>query len=155
MAELNDHHSLTLQNLTVDSESQFSLFYLHYNYYTLPNNDPDLSNTTNFFTITNTDNLVKFIIQGIFLSLITGLGMIGNIFSIIVLLNRKMKSSISCFLIGLAICDIFILGTTLVMLGLPTIFSFEPLNPGLTSVYLSVGFIVPMLYSLSTTGTYV
>lgn len=155
MNAIDDDHALTVRNISLDSESQFSIFYLQYNLYSFDKwtNGTSLENSTQF-TVTNTDHLVKFLLQGVGLSLITGLGTIGNVCSIIVLLNRRMRSSISCFLVGLAICDIMILAVSFITLGLPTLLSFEPRYPGLTSVYLIIGYTVPFTYGLSTTGTF-
>lgn len=155
MSEENYSTDLIIQNLAdLNSESQFSVFYISYNLYSLDraNLNNATNSTINSFAFTNADNIVKFLIQGIGLSLITGLGLIGNICSIIVLLNHRMRSSISCFLIGLAICDTTILLTSLIMLGIPTILSFEHLYPELTSIYLSMGYIAPYLYCISTIG---
>lgn len=55
------------------------------------------------------DGLFEFLIYGLFLNVISLLGVMGNTVSIIVLSRPQMKSSINFLLIGLATCDIFLI----------------------------------------------
>lgn len=141
------------------SESQFSAYYMSYNFYLLDyenyaNCSGNCSAEGHYFSVKDSDNMVKWLFLGVGISVISGLGVLGNIFSIIVLLHSRMRSSISCFLIGLALCDMLILLTTLATLGIPAFLSFEPWSPGELQIYLKVGCFLPWIFGASCTGQF-
>ena len=66
----------------------------------------------------------QYIAWGITGNIISAFGLIGNLFSVIVLANRRMKSSTSCYLIALAVFDSIVLISLVLFLALPSI-SFQ------------------------------
>lgn len=65
--------------------------------------------------------LFRFIVYGIFLTIIGLLGLAGNLISITILSRPKMRSSINCCLIGLTSFDMIVTSTSILMFGLPEI----------------------------------
>ena len=63
----------------------------------------------------------QFYAWGIVGNIITVLGLVGNVLSMIVLSNRRMLSSTSCYLIALAFFDSIVLISMMLFLALPTI----------------------------------
>ena len=59
---------------------------------------------------------------GIIGTIISALGIIGNTLSIVVLSNRRMQSSTSCYLIALAVFDIIVLISLVLFMSLPTFY---------------------------------
>nr|CAD7581253.1 unnamed protein product [Timema californicum] len=70
------------------------------------------------------DIIYQFITNGVLLNVIGVLGILGNIISMIILSRPQMKSSINYLLIGLARCDTVLILTSLLLFGLPAIFSY-------------------------------
>merc|ERR1719500_592081 len=71
----------------------------------------------------NYDHFFEFWLYGVLLNLIGVLGLIGNTISITILSRPQMKSSINCLLIGLASFDIVLIITSILMFGLPSIYT--------------------------------
>jgi hypothetical protein len=70
------------------------------------------------------DNILfNFIAYGILLNLIGIFGIFGNIISLIILSRPQMKSSINYLLIGLARCDTALIITSILLFGLPSIYT--------------------------------
>lgn len=67
--------------------------------------------------------LFNFIIYGILLNVIGVFGIFGNIISMIILSRPQMKSSINYLLIGLARCDTVLIITSILLFGLPSIYT--------------------------------
>lgn len=67
--------------------------------------------------------LFNFIAYGILLNLIGIFGIFGNIISLIILSRPQMKSSINYLLIGLARCDTALIVTSILLFGLPSIYT--------------------------------
>lgn len=74
--------------------------------------DPSLYDTLMF----------QYYAWGIIGSIISCLGIIGNTLSIVVLSNRRMQSSTSCYLIALAVFDIIVLISLVLFMSLPTVY---------------------------------
>ncbi|EZA48896.1 FMRFamide receptor [Ooceraea biroi] len=72
----------------------------------------------------NTNNLSDFIIYGVFVNLIGLFGIIGNTISMIILSRPQMKSSINYLLTGLARCDTALLIISILIYGLPAIYTY-------------------------------
>ena len=68
--------------------------------------------------------LFEFVVPGILLNIIGLLGLIVNTLSIIVLSRPQMRQSINCILIGLASFDIILVITSILMVGLPSVYGF-------------------------------
>ena len=68
--------------------------------------------------------LFDFAIPGILLTTVGLLGLIGNTLSIVVLSRPQMRQSINCILIGLAIFDIIVIVTSILIFGLPHIHDY-------------------------------
>ena len=87
--------------------------------------------TTNSYDTEGTANMAalldifwfQYVAWGITGNIISVFGLIGNILSIIVLANRRMKSSTSCYLIALAIFDSIVLISLVLFLALPTVYN--------------------------------
>ena len=71
----------------------------------------------------NDNILFNFIAYGILLNLIGIFGIFGNIISLIILSRPQMKSSINYLLIGLARCDTALIITSILLFGLPSIYT--------------------------------
>lgn len=71
----------------------------------------------------NDNILFNFITYGILLNVIGIFGIFGNIISMIILSRPQMKSSINYLLIGLARCDTVLIITSMLLFGLPSIYS--------------------------------
>ena len=92
-------------------------------------------NDTNFFAnLTPTENNdydtkmykdlanFQYYAWGITGNIIAMLGLIGNVFSVIVLANRRMMSSTSCYLIALGVFDSVVLISLVLFFALPTFY---------------------------------
>lgn len=64
----------------------------------------------------------QYYVWGITGNIIAALGLVGNILSIIVLTNRRMMSSTSCYLIALAVFDSIVLISLFLFMALPTFY---------------------------------
>ncbi|XP_026469632.1 FMRFamide receptor-like [Ctenocephalides felis] len=69
-------------------------------------------------------NLFEFITNGVVLNVVGLLGVVGNVLSMVVLSRPQMKSSVNCLLIGLARCDTILILTSMMLFGLPAIYSY-------------------------------
>ncbi len=86
---------------------------------------------------------------GIVGSIIAALGVIGNILSIIVLSNRRMQSSTSCYLIALAVFDITVLISLFLFMSLPTVYIA---TGKLESYFLAYPYMHPFAYPIALTA---
>ncbi|XP_008555574.1 FMRFamide receptor [Microplitis demolitor] len=75
----------------------------------------------------NDGALYEFITLGILLNVVGVFGLFGNIISMIILSRPQMKSSINYLLIGLARCDTILIITSVLIHGLPAIYSYTGL----------------------------
>jgi hypothetical protein len=146
-----------------DDDAHFSIFYNTYNLHSIVHNSVEnLSGETNHTDVYQLINdneavidIVKFLFQGVGITIFALLGIIGNIFSIIVLSNKRMRTSISCLLIGLAICDMIILFNSLFLFGLPTLLAYaksEKDEINSAESFIKYGHLVPYLFGLSLTS---
>jgi len=99
--------------------------------------------------------LWEFWVPGVLLPTIGLLGLLGNAISIFILSRPQMRSSINCLLIGLASFDIVLILTSILMFGLPSIYThslvmgesrllslyFHRVFPYITPVVFPVGLI--------------
>lgn len=65
-----------------------------------------------------------FIVEGVVLTTISTLGIVGTIMSIYVLLQPKVRDCFSVFLTGLAVCDCIFLLFAILMFGLPMLWTW-------------------------------
>ncbi|XP_076232948.1 FMRFamide Receptor [Calliopsis andreniformis] len=95
----------------------------------------------------SSSGLFDFIIYGILVNLIGLFGIFGNTISMIILSRPQMKSSINYLLIGLARCDTVLIIISILIYGLPAIYTYT----GLLFNYKFIVHpkIVPFLYPLS------
>lgn len=89
----------------------------------------------------------RFLMNGILLSSIGLLGILGNIISMIILSRPQMKSSINYLLIGLARVDTVLIITSILLFGLPGIYPYTGCL--FTYFYVVYPHIVPYIYPLS------
>lgn len=73
--------------------------------------------------IENENILFNFVTYGILLNSVGIFGIFGNIISMIILSRPQMKSSINYLLIGLARCDTVLIITSVLLFGMPSIYS--------------------------------
>lgn len=66
----------------------------------------------------------EFWTYGVLINFVGVFGILGNIVSMIVLSRPQMRSSMSCLLSGLAICDSALILSSILMFGLPVIFYY-------------------------------
>jgi 7 transmembrane receptor (rhodopsin family) len=66
----------------------------------------------------------EFWTNGILLNLVGVLGILGNVLSMVILSRPQMRSSINYLLIGLARCDTVLLLTSVLLFGIPAIYSY-------------------------------
>ncbi|CAG7815651.1 unnamed protein product [Allacma fusca] len=88
------------------------------------NGSSQLSNSSWLHLSPEDELLFRFVVQGVGITTVGLVGIIGNIFSMMVLSKKRMRSPIGCFLFGLALADfIFVLmGGTLI--GIPSFLSY-------------------------------
>jgi hypothetical protein len=68
--------------------------------------------------------LYEFVTNGVLLNAIGILGIFGNIISMIILSRPQMRSSINYLLIGLATCDTVLIITSVLLFGIPAIYTY-------------------------------
>ncbi|CAL8143753.1 unnamed protein product [Orchesella dallaii] len=130
-------------------EASYSIFFTTYN-----PNSPAYSN--NLTDLGISINLLKFCLEGVGITTVSVLGVIGNILTIIVLSSSRMKSSSSCFLLCLAICDIIMLVGASLLIGIPSLLAYNP-GEGRAFVWnimriLQYGYFIPGLFAFTVTG---
>ncbi|KAK7087045.1 G-protein coupled receptor activity protein [Halocaridina rubra] len=94
--------------------------------------------------------LFRFVMYGVFLTIIGLLGLAGNIISITILSRPKMRSSINCCLIGLTSFDMIVTSTSILMFAIPEITEFTG-----TLAWYSNGVyqrVTPVVYALGLTA---
>ncbi|XP_012243009.1 FMRFamide receptor [Bombus impatiens] len=72
----------------------------------------------------NSNGLFDFIIYGVLMNLVGLFGIFGNAISMIILSRPQMKSSINYLLIGLARCDTVLIIISILIYGLPVIYTY-------------------------------
>ncbi|KAL8605937.1 hypothetical protein ACOMHN_024761 [Nucella lapillus] len=116
---------------------------------------PDHSNNSHNISTTplpldtsdvETLQMTHFIMYGILGNVLVVLGLLGNTLSVVVLCNRRMRSSTSYYLTSLAVYDNFILVSMLLFFHLPAL-AFKA--PCMASVHNSYMVLMPMGYPLS------
>eukprot|EP00095_Tigriopus_kingsejongensis_P002753 snap_masked-scaffold138_size318692-processed-gene-2.1 protein:Tk02753 transcript:snap_masked-scaffold138_size318692-processed-gene-2.1-mRNA-1 annotation:"hypothetical protein CAPTEDRAFT_228436" len=89
----------------------------------------------------------EFVVHGLLILSIGLFGIIGNIVCLVVLCQRKMRNTINCLLIGLAIADISLITTAWLMFSLPAfqIYFERRLFTKVTDIYQhSTPFVYPV-----------
>ena len=69
-------------------------------------------------------DLVRFALEGITLTIISSLGLVGTVMSIVVLLKPRIRDCFSNFLTGLAVCDATFLFFAILIFGLPVLWDW-------------------------------
>jgi hypothetical protein len=83
--------------------------------------------------------LYEFLIKGVLLGLVSLLGILGNVLTMVILSRPQMRSSINCLLVGLARCDAVLLVAAILLFSLPTIAAYTGCLPQYTYyVYPSI-----------------
>ncbi|XP_020286794.1 FMRFamide receptor-like [Pseudomyrmex gracilis] len=77
--------------------------------------------------LVNFNGLSDFIVYGVLMNLIGLFGIFGNTISMIILSRPQMKSSINYLLIGLARCDTALIIISVLIYGLPAIYTYTGL----------------------------
>ncbi|OAD60755.1 FMRFamide receptor [Eufriesea mexicana] len=75
----------------------------------------------------NSNGFFDFVIYGVLVNLVGLFGIIGNTISMIILSRPQMKSSINYLLIGLARCDTMLIIISILIYGLPAIYTYTRL----------------------------
>ncbi|XP_067004373.2 FMRFamide receptor [Anabrus simplex] len=88
--------------------------------------------------------LYEFVTNGVMLNLIGVFGILGNIISMIILSRPQMKSSINYLLIWLARCDTVLIITSMLLFGLPAIYTYT--GTLFTYFYRVYPNLVPVVY---------
>ncbi len=100
-------------------------------------------------SITDTKTF-QYYAWGVVGSVISVFGLLGNILSIVVLSNRRMRSSTSCYLISQAVYDSLVIIALLLFMSLPAIF-FQTHPPALVPYYKFFPYLQPVGYPLALT----
>jgi len=108
-----------------------------------PNSSPIMENNTALFS---------FIVQGIGITVVGSLGILGNIIGLFILTRPKMKSSITWFLLGLSTFDLLFLILCILIYGLVS--AFEYLETGESYRALMDPENSPWLVTINDTGEY-
>ncbi|KAH8262031.1 hypothetical protein KR038_005952 [Drosophila bunnanda] len=92
------------------------------------------------------DNKIEFWVCGVILNIVSVLGILGNIISMIILSRPQMRSSINYLLIGLARCDTLLIVTSMLVFGIPAIYPYT----GYTFFYYNniYPFIAPAVFPI-------
>jgi len=90
----------------------------------------------------------EFAVDGVGIVVMSLMGIIGNAVSGWILSRPKMRSSINCLLLGLAIADSVFIGTTSFLLGVPTILSFFDLDFSIITI------LTPVIYPFCAAGIF-
>ncbi len=69
-------------------------------------------------------DIFKFLVEGVILTVVSCLGLLGTLMSIYVLLKPRVRDCFSTFLTGLAICDSIFLFFAILMFGLPMLWTW-------------------------------
>ncbi len=98
--------------------------------------------------------LFEFIIVGIGITIVSCLGILGNILSACVLSRSQMKSSVTTLLLGLTVADTILIFTSLLLFGLPALFNFFAMPETTPNFYMKVIFpsCGPYVYAVAVTG---
>jgi len=68
--------------------------------------------------------LYEFLIKGVLLGLVSLLGILGNVLTMVILSRPQMRSSINCLLVGLARCDAALLVAAILLFSLPSVAAY-------------------------------
>lgn len=91
----------------------------------------------------------QYYVQGVCGNTIAILGLIGNILSIVVLSQPRMKSATSCYLIALSVYDCFVLLALMLFFALPIVY----IKTGLLEWYFKLyPYLHPFAYPLALTA---
>ena len=74
------------------------------------------------------DRTFIFLVEGVALTAVSALGVVGTAMSVGVLVKRSVRETFSALLTGLAVCDTLFLLTSLVMFGLPKLWMWFAVN---------------------------
>ncbi|ODM98313.1 FMRFamide receptor [Orchesella cincta] len=133
----------------LDESSKYNIFFTTYNPHS-----PAYSN--NITDLGISINLLKFCLEGVGITTVSVLGVIGNILSIIVLSSSRMRSSSSVFLLCLSFCDITVLVGATLLIGIPSLLAYNP-EDGRALVFnimriLQFGYCIPGFYAFTVTA---
>lgn len=103
----------------------------------------DFGQTPFFQSVTS--SWIPFIFGGVLLTPVAFFGVLGNILSISVLAQKKMRSSLSVLLIGLSFSDAVVCLSSILVIGLPALFKRFDIGLGfLDMICLWKKFIFPV-----------
>ena len=138
MAEVIDYANLT------------NLEWLVYNFSSQNNYSGELRKMGGTDTTDQKFPVTAFLIQGLAITIVCTLGLIGNVFSVVIFSRMRRKSSFTCFLLGLTSCDTVLAFTSILTWGLPTTLEYlRVLQPLMNAVY---PYFVIYVYPVAMTG---
>lgn len=77
----------------------------------------------------NLRQLYEFLIKGVLLGVVSLLGILGNVLTMVILSRPQMRSSINCLLVGLARCDAALLAAAILIFSLPCVTEYTGCLP--------------------------
>jgi Serpentine type 7TM GPCR chemoreceptor Srw len=80
----------------------------------------------------NLRHLYEFLIKGVLLGVVSLLGILGNVLTMVILSRPQMRSSINCLLVGLARCDAALLVAAILLFSLPCVAAYTGCLPQYT-----------------------
>jgi len=153
ITNINTNHSLILENIRKAH---------HDVYLTIDDNNNGTSPFPSFKEDSSDENgeekyeyneTFEFIIVGLGITIVSILGIIGNILSACVLSRSQMKSSVSCLLLGLTFADTILIITSLLLFGLPVLLTVNSsgleMNFYMKTIYPLLG---PYIYAVAVTS---
>ncbi|CAB3385042.1 Hypothetical predicted protein [Cloeon dipterum] len=96
----------------------------------------------------------EFLVKGVLLGLVSLLGILGNVLTMVILSRPQMRSSINCLLVGLARCDAALLVAAILIFSLPSIAAYTGWLPHYSYyVYPSIARFVYPVGLIAQTGS--
>ncbi|XP_059480856.1 FMRFamide receptor [Neocloeon triangulifer] len=98
--------------------------------------------------------LYEFLVKGVLLGLVSLMGILGNVLTMVILSRPQMRSSINCLLVGLARCDAALLVAAILIFSLPSVATYTGCLPHyMYYVYPSIARIVYPMGLIAQTGS--
>ena len=106
---------------------------------------------------TRAASLSEFLLRGVLLNAVNILGLVCNTTSVYILSRRPMRSSTSCWLIGLAVYDMLLLASSVFIWGVPAVTGYTGRWRALTegAIPAATPWLFPMANIAHTGSTYV
>lgn len=92
------------------------------------------------------EELYEFLIKGVLLGVVSLLGILGNVLTMVILSRPQMRSSINCLLVGLARCDAALLVAAILLFSLPSVAAYTGCLPQYTFyIYPSIARVIQLI----------